>query len=191
MTSHNGKLIFINAPTRDSEKAQRFYADLLGGPFAHVFNPNVAGWWTPLQAGINFNITVRYDDREAITPYFAVDNLDSAIAELEKLGGRVVVKPRDVVLGPAEAQKFYEEHLRRQNIAHGTGPIKSLGRMAVMLDPDLSHVGLMQVAPYAHRFFGLGTAETAPASTAAAATEFSATRDLADKLVEAGALPRI
>src|SRR5262245_1225 len=114
MPPKKSKLILINAPTRDGEKARRFYGALLGRDFARGLNPTVASWWTSLGQGVDFNVTMRYDDRERLTPYFAVESLDSAIKELEGLGGRLVVPPRDVPLGPDKAREFHAAEQKKE-----------------------------------------------------------------------------
>ncbi len=195
--TRGAKLVFINAPTRNSEKSRQFYGALLGAEFAHGFNPNVAGWWTPMGHGVDFNITARYDDRERLTPYFAVDDLDSEIKRLEGMGGRCVVDPRDVVLGPEEARKFYETQLREEKVEYNPGEMKTVARMAVVLDPDLNHVGLMQVQPFARGHYRLAEPtsmrpEEGPvARPADERGGFAATKKLADELERAGALPSI
>src|SRR5438876_6732431 len=109
-----GKLVLINAPTRNSEKSRSFYGALLGVEFAHGFNPNVASWWTPLLRGVDFTVTDRYDDRERLTPYFAVENLEAAVKELEGLGGRCVVPARDVLLGPEQAREAFVAEQKKE-----------------------------------------------------------------------------
>lgn len=192
MASRRAKLIFVNAPTRDSEMSRKFYGSLFGAEFAHGFNPNVAGWWTPLEAGIDFNITMRYDDRERLTPYFAVDDLEASIKQLEEVGGRCVVAPREVVLGPDEARKFYEEKLRADNVEFD-GEVKTVARMAIVLDPDLNHLGLMQVQPFARMHYGLDEEGVSNDRKGFARIEkqFARTRRLADELEQTGALPSI
>ncbi len=186
--ARNAKLILINAPTRNSEKSRGFYGALLGAEFAHGLNPTVASWWTPLDQGVDFNITTRYDDRERLTPYFGVDDLDSAIKQLERLGGKVVVAPRDVVLGPEKAREFYIAQQKKEGHNVSNEEAKTVGRMAVILDPDLNHVGLMQIAPHAQGHFMMGKerAKISPHEAAA----FSAEKKLADELEAAGALPK-
>lgn len=188
--AQNAKLVFVNAPTRNSEKSRSFYQALLGTEFAHGLNPNVPSWWTPLEPGIDFNITARYDDRERLTPYFAVENLDIAIKQLEERGGRCVVAPRDVILGPDEGRRFYIAEQEKQGHKVGLEDAKTVGRMAVILDPDLNHVGLMQVAPHAHDHFLL-TGRRRGQFGEQQVGAFSKMKDLADRLESAGALPKI
>jgi predicted enzyme related to lactoylglutathione lyase len=182
-----GRLVFVNAPTRDSDKSRRFYGALLGAEFAHGLNPNVPSWWTPLGRGVDFNITVRYDDRERLTPYFAVESLDAAVKELEGLGGRCVVPPRDVLLGPDEARQAYVAQQKKEGHDINPEQAKTVGRIAVLLDPDLNHVGLIQLAAHAKHHFGLDEIHEDQAAAAA----FKSGKKLADQLEAAGALPKI
>ncbi|MFZ1218234.1 MAG: hypothetical protein WAO00_03025 [Chthoniobacterales bacterium] len=188
-SSLKGKLVLINAPTRDSEKSRSFYGTLLGAEFAHGLNPSVASWWTPLGRGVDFNVTVRYDDRERLTPYFAVENLEAAVKELETIGGKCVVRPRDVLLGPDNAREAYLAQLKKEGHPIKPDQAKTVGRMAVLLDPDLNHVGLIQLAAHAKQHFG-GDGNSAEVGKGEA-DGFEAGKKVADQLEQAGALPKI
>jgi predicted enzyme related to lactoylglutathione lyase len=184
-----GKLVLVNAPTRDSEKSRSFYGALLGAEFAQGFNPNVASWWTPLLRGVDFTITMRYDDRERLTPYFAVENLEAAIKDLEAHGGQCVVPPRDVVFGPEQAREAYVAEQKKEGHDLKPNQVKTVGRMAVLLDPDLNHVGLIQVAPDAKRHFGVDDGSLEIDKREAEA--FKSAKKLSDRLEQAGVLPKI
>lgn len=147
MAQLKSSLIMCNVPTVDSAKAQAFYGALLGTEeFAPGQNPNVESYWTPISRdGIDLTVTQRYDDSERLTPYFAVESLDEAVKQLTELGGEVVQEPVAVSL-PSDA---------KGQATKGRRP--RLGRMAVMLDPDRNHVGLMELEDeHAHRHFRVG-----------------------------------
>ena len=184
----NAKFVLLSAPTRDSKKSRGFYGALLGREFAHGLNPIVASWWTPLEPGVDFNVTARYDDRERLTPYFGVDDLAGAIKQLEKLGGQCVVAPRDVLLGPDTAREAYVKLKKKEGQDVRLEDAKTAGRIAVMLDPDLNHIGLMEIAPHARRHFMMG--EFRSKFTAEQVAEFASSKKLADKLEAANALPK-
>lgn len=142
------KLVLCNVPSVDSPAARRFYGALLGEDFARAPNPEVESYFTLLSRdGVDLTITYRQSDEERLTCYFAVENLEESLEELRQLGGEVVVQPKDVAVDPDRAP--------------GAGKQKSggrprVGRMAVLLDPDKNHVGLMEIAPDAHRHFKWG-----------------------------------
>lgn len=130
-------LVMCNVPTVDGSRAQAFYGALIGtDEFAPGRNPNVQSYWTPIsRAGIDLTLTQRYDDQERVTPYFAVDDLDEAITQLVELGGEVVQRAESIPDAPGSERK-------------------KLGRMAVLLDPDRNHVGIIEIDdPEARRHF--------------------------------------
>ncbi len=147
-------LILCNVPTSNSEAAQRFYGALIGvDRFARALNDRVESYFAPLSRdGIDLTITQRFDDNERLTCYFAVDDLAESVGQLSELGGRVVVEPRAVAIGPDRAKRFYQEFAKREGLEVGD----SIGTMAVMLDPDGNHVGLMQLEEHAKVHFRVG-----------------------------------
>lgn len=127
------QLVICNVPSTKYEESMRFYGALLGSDdFAPAPNDKVDSYFRPIsEDGIDLTITQRYDDSERLTCYFAVASLDEALKELRELGGEVVVEPRPVTAGRATQ-----------------GALKAgeaVGRMAVMLDPDGNHVGLIEL----------------------------------------------
>ena len=131
------KLVICNVPSKDFDKARRFYSALLGSDdFVRGPNRAVESYNRPLSPdGIDLAITERYDAREGFTCYFAVNNLDQTIEMLSELGGSVVSKPADI---PAPDGR------------------ERMAQMAVMLDPDGNHVGLVQLGGLAHGHFRIG-----------------------------------
>lgn len=153
-TTLRGSLIMCNVPTTNSEAARRFYGSLLGDDsFARGLNDEVESYFMPIsEDGIDLTITQRYDDSERLTCYFAVEDLGASLEELRSLDGRVVVEPQPVRIGPEKARRFYKELGRREGIEVGD----DVGTMAVVLDPDGNHVGLMQLEPIAMKHFQVG-----------------------------------
>lgn len=155
------KLILCNVPTVRSDEARRFYGALLGQDFARGLSPEVESYFAPLSPdGVDITITQRFDDSERLTCYFAVDDLDRSIRELTELGAEVMVPPREVPIGPPEARERYEKSLARDS-KPGRGkdvPVRAdrAGRMAVLLDPDRNHIGLMELDDHAKRHFRFG-----------------------------------
>lgn len=131
------KLVICNVPSTNFEKARRFYSALFGSDdFVRGPNRKVESYNRPLSPdGIDLSITQRYDDREGFTCYFAVNNLGNAIEMLREAGGTVVTEPTRIPAPDGRAL---------------------MGTMAVMLDPDGNHVGLIQLDKRAHGHFRLG-----------------------------------
>jgi predicted enzyme related to lactoylglutathione lyase len=148
------KLILCNVPTSDSSAAQAFYGALLGAD-DFLKAPNEEESYTlPLsQDGVDLNITRRYDDQERLTCYFAVDDLDEALRVAEENGGKLMVEPRTVPIDEQSAKLLAASQRGRVEVGD------SVGRMAVVLDPDGNHVGLMQLAGSVHRHFRWGEAQ--------------------------------
>jgi predicted enzyme related to lactoylglutathione lyase len=138
------KLVICSVPTKNSATARKFYDTLLGGEdFARSLNDRIESYYRPIsQDGLTLSIAGRQNDREPITCWFAVDNLDETVRQLEAAGGKVVVKSTPMpISGPPEAKKFFEDAVR----SRGEQPSQSAGHFATMLDPDENYVGLMQV----------------------------------------------
>jgi predicted enzyme related to lactoylglutathione lyase len=144
-------LVLCNVPTTKSEEARRFYSSLLGlDDFVRAPNEEVESYFHPISAdGIDMTITQRYDDQERLTCYFAVDDLDATLRELESLGGRIEVQPREVTMSERAREAI-------KRASRGRAPRANVGRMAVVLDPDLNHLGLIQLDSSAHRHFRWG-----------------------------------
>ncbi len=97
----NAKLVICSVPTKNSAAAQQFYNTLFGGAdFARTLNDQIESYYRPIsEDGLTLTIAARQSDREPITCFFAVDNLNETVEQLEAAGGKVVVnsntaKPR-------------------------------------------------------------------------------------------------
>jgi predicted enzyme related to lactoylglutathione lyase len=149
------KLVFCSVPTKNAKASREFYSALLGSDdFAHVLNSHVEAFFRPISNdGLDLNITQRFDDKEPITCFFAVDNLDAAIQVLQSHGGTVVVKPTPVPTGgPQEAVDHFHSEAKK----HGLTPRATAGRMATMLDPDKNYLGLIELDDVGQHHFGAG-----------------------------------
>jgi predicted enzyme related to lactoylglutathione lyase len=148
------QLVFCNVPTSNAAAARRFYSELLGSDdFVRAPNDEVTSLYRPLsEDGVDLNITQRFDDREGLTPYFAVANLDETLAGLQREGGTVVSDPKEVPIRPQKALEFYRAQMDR----FGVSVDGSVGRMAVVLDVDGNHCGVIELEEHAHRHFRWG-----------------------------------
>jgi predicted enzyme related to lactoylglutathione lyase len=138
------KLIICHVPTKNSTAARKFYNTLFGGQdFARSLNDKIESYYRPIsQDGLTMSIAARSDQREPITCFFAVDNLDDAVRQLEAAGGKIIMNPTPMpVSGPPQAVKVFQDTLTAQQVK----PPSTMGRFATMLDPDENYVGLMQL----------------------------------------------
>jgi predicted enzyme related to lactoylglutathione lyase len=128
-TRLKAQLVLCNVPTSNSEAALGFYGALLGSDdFVRGLNDEVESYFRPLsQDGIDLTVTQRYDDQERLTCYFAVESLDDTLQELSDRGGKTVVEPREVHIGPKRALEFYRRLRARDGIEVDSD---SVGRIA-------------------------------------------------------------
>ena len=146
MANHQlqAKLVICNIPTKNSVAARKFYNTLFGGEdFARSLNDETESYFRPIsQDGLVLTIASRWDDREPVTCFFAVDNLDETVKHLESVGGKVVVKPTSMpTSGSANAVNAFHDARSAQGLEHST----SLGNFVTMLDPDGNYIGLTQL----------------------------------------------
>lgn len=153
----SASLILCNVPTTNSKAALEFYATLLGlevDDFARGQNPDVESYFVPLSNdGIDLTVTQRFDDQERLTCYFAVDDLDATLASLPSGAVKVVAPPRAVTVSPNAERAFTAMATERPGFRRFNN---TLGRMAVVLDPDGNHVGLMELQDVAKPHFRVG-----------------------------------
>jgi predicted enzyme related to lactoylglutathione lyase len=154
--SLNASLVFVNIPADDEsvDATLRFYSRLLGSDdFARSMNARVTSFHRPISVdGVDLTVTERYDIQERAVPYFAVENLDQALAALQSVSGaqvRVLEPPSKipaVVLPPETVEQSVPAPTKgRVKGAAAEPPARPLGRMAVILDPGGNHVGLIQL----------------------------------------------
>jgi predicted enzyme related to lactoylglutathione lyase len=137
----NAKLVICSVPTRNSAAAQQFYNALLGGTdFAPSLNDQLDSYYRPISDdGLTLTVAARQSDREPITCYFAVDNLDETVKQLQAAGGTVVVNPAPVnISAPDQAKQVYAEVV-------GQPAPDVAGRWVGMTDPDGNYLALMQL----------------------------------------------
>jgi predicted enzyme related to lactoylglutathione lyase len=141
----NAKLVICSVPTKNSAASQKFYNALLGGDdFARSAN-EIESYYRPIsQDGVHLTVTARQNDREPITVYFAVDNLDQTVKALEAAGGKLIVNSTPMhISGKPEALK-----------AVGVAAQSTAGQFATIQDPDGNYLGLMQLESHVQVLLG-------------------------------------
>src|ERR1700722_3399053 len=129
------KLVACTVPTTNSAAAKKFYNTLLGGQdFARSLNDKFESYFRPIQKdGLTLTIGKRSNDREPITCFFAVDDLDETVRQLVAAGGKVIVHSTPMpISGPPPAVKIFNDARKARHLP----PAHSFGHFATMLDPD-------------------------------------------------------
>jgi len=140
----NAKLVLCNIPTKNSAAARNFYNTLFGGQdFARSLSDKIESYFRPIsQDGLTLSMATRSNDREPITCFFAVDNLDDAVGQLVAAGGKVIVNSTAMpISGPPQAIKAFQDAFAAQSAK----PSNTMGNFVTMLDPDGNYLGLMQL----------------------------------------------
>jgi predicted enzyme related to lactoylglutathione lyase len=140
----NAKLVICSVPTKNSAAAKKFYNTLFGGQdFARSLNDKIESHYRPIhEDGLTLSIAARQNDREPITCFFAVDNLDETVGQLVAAGGKVIINSTPMpISGPPQAVKAFSDALT----AHQEKASTTAGRFVTMLDPDGNYLGLMQL----------------------------------------------
>src|SRR5664279_4196280 len=148
----NAKLVICSVPTKNSAAAQQFYNTLLGGDdFARTINDQIESSYRPISKdGLILTIAARQNDREPITCFFAVDNLDETVKQLEAAGGTVVVTSAPVaVSAPDQVKQAFADVV-------GQNAPATAGNWVGMIDPDGNYLGLLQLDSSTERSLNAG-----------------------------------
>jgi predicted enzyme related to lactoylglutathione lyase len=117
-----GRFIWQDLITRDAESCRKFYSDLIGWEFSQIERQGKP-YWVARAGGMPVGGIVEVKDprvsRAAWLSYLAVEDLDGAVAAVQSAGGSVLVAPTK---------------------------IGSLGRVAVVTDPQGAPLGLAGLA---------------------------------------------
>jgi predicted enzyme related to lactoylglutathione lyase len=86
-----GGLSLIEFPADDSDRARRFWSELLGARFEVRAESEGEGWQTREDGSvIGVHLRGRGPGDSASLPYFAVEDLQAALEQVRALGGSVV-----------------------------------------------------------------------------------------------------
>lgn len=91
-------VVHFEIPADDVSRAQKFYAELFGWEIKEI--PNMDYWFvtTTGEKPVNGGMMKRQHPQQAITNYIDVSSVSDSAAQVEKLGGKVVV-PKTAVPG--------------------------------------------------------------------------------------------
>jgi predicted enzyme related to lactoylglutathione lyase len=82
----------IEFPADDPDRARSFWSGLLGAPLGDRTETQGSGWQTGEEAAVTVGVHERGrgpGDTVSL-PYFAVSDLEHALAEVQRLGGSVI-----------------------------------------------------------------------------------------------------
>ncbi|MBB5342009.1 VOC family protein [Tunturiibacter gelidoferens] len=150
----NSKLIQYNVPAKDIGKIKAFYSKIVGhAEFARSLTSQVTSYHLPISKdGLQFTITQRHSAQEPPICYFSVESLSATVDALIADGGSVFVEPFDLPVAPAVLEEYTEEF--RKN--HKEAPGNTVGRAAILRDPEGNIFGLTELHEQAHSLFKVG-----------------------------------
>lgn len=148
------KLVALNIPSTDVETSVRFYGGLVKEEYALALHKTVRAEHIPMVGGVWLWISppLHPEDRQ-VTPYFAVDDLKAETAKAEAAGCRCLVPPSEMVMDES-ALDFFQRSLDSLGVEEEL--TLKWGQFSLLLDPAGLPIGMLQVEPHSHVFYGLG-----------------------------------
>jgi predicted enzyme related to lactoylglutathione lyase len=153
------KLVMLSLSADSPEGVRSFYETLFGMEFAESLTDRFESYHAPIdENGIDFTINPTFPGGQAgVVPYYAVDDLDSAMNEATAAGGRVVFGPADLPISPGERSE-YKQRIEEffPDDARGATDWDIVGSAGLVIDPDGNPVGLVQLAQHTQGRFKAG-----------------------------------
>jgi len=88
------KIVHIEIPAPDLEKAKDFYEKIFGWQIQMMPEMDYALWSPPGEEGVGGGFSKSYPvNKEGILIHIGVDDIDAKLADIEKAGGKIV-KPK-------------------------------------------------------------------------------------------------
>jgi hypothetical protein len=151
----NARLILCSVPSTAQEGMAQFYATLLGD-LVHSRAEQGRSSYGWACSGVRLTVNQPQHEMEKMMLHFRVDDLEDALRQLQEAGGLHVGGPYDVPVSPADLDALRSNY---EQLALGSREEveESLGRGAVVRDPEGNQIGLLQLRPFAERFFEAGS----------------------------------
>lgn len=148
------KLIALNIPSTRVAETVPFYSRLLQEEYALALHKTIRAEHIPMVGGVWLWISppLHPEDRN-ITPYFGVEDIKQAVKDAEERGCRCLVPPSEMTMDES-ALDFFQRSLDSLGVEEEL--TLKWGEFSLFLDPSQHPVGLIQVEPHSHVFYGLG-----------------------------------
>jgi predicted enzyme related to lactoylglutathione lyase len=149
------KLAVINIPADDPAKTSALYSKLLNIELTRSPTDDTVAYSAPLsEDGTYISIKKKERPDEAITAFFAVENLDQATAVFTASGGQVLSK-HELPVSPKASAEYVKQYKKLYGPIDSGVPPK-MGTAVVVGDAEGNRIGLIQVEQHAHVFFKVG-----------------------------------
>lgn len=154
----NAQLIMVNVPAKDPKASRDFYSALFGIEFAPAWSDEVEGYHAPVSSdGIKLSVQEPGQGQQGLSCIFAVNNLEEAVQEIEKMGGQATRRSFSMPIAQSAIQAYAACAVRygvSQELA--TSTMNNLGRAAVVKDPAGNSMVLVELEEHAHFSFKSG-----------------------------------
>jgi predicted enzyme related to lactoylglutathione lyase len=143
-------LCIVNVPVTDMARARKFYGVLFDLEPARSLAPRIKSEHLPISRdGIQLTLTQKQRDGEYIGNYFGVKDIKATIESLKKAGGKLIHGPFDMPVSSAGRALVAK--------AAGAEPLATtLGKAAIVADPEGNLFGLLQLDRSVHKSFKVG-----------------------------------
>jgi predicted enzyme related to lactoylglutathione lyase len=148
------KLIAVNFPSQNIAATIKFFEALTGLPVARALSDSVESYQFVAGNGVYIWLSKPFDQHDTdATAYFAVDNLQQAVAAVTAAGGQAIWQEIPVATSQ-NTKAAYAATLKAMGV---TDPLTDhWGKVQLMKDPHGCAIALAEVEPHSQIFFGIG-----------------------------------
>ena len=155
-------LSIVNVPTDNVAATRDFYSRLLGMDFARTLEVGAESYHIPVsEDGIDLQAGPRRNPNETTSVFFAVDNLDQVLQDVNNAGGRVLWGPQNVDMTDGAFQE-YQAGYRAVASRGEPDATKQMTRAAVVQEPGGTQLGLLQLAGHMEEYYQAGNRHQKP-----------------------------
>ena len=153
--SINGRLINIAYEVQDPEKTADFFGGFLGIEMAQSLHDGNASYHAPVsQDGIMLSVHRKYQENQQgskLTAYFAVDDLDAAVNEIESRGGKRLGSTFDMPVAPSVFGEYKADYEAEFGTSDPVTP--SIGKGVEVVTGSGENIGLVQLESHATKYY--------------------------------------
>lgn len=151
---YKAKPILISLNTDNPKGTVELLSKLMGIPFARSLTTQWEAYHAPVSSdGMLLLVFNCGCDAPPFTVYFAVAELDEAIAEIEASGGALHSEITDLPVAESAFPNFKEAYRKDHPDIPDESIVPTLGKSATLRMGDGTHIGLVQLEEYAEVFF--------------------------------------